>query len=141
VNQGLLVAQPREAYPAWMAGSFIRLNKLSAVVEKFQLKSLAEIDGGRIAIAFEQALKRVIQDCEDRPGDKKERTVNLSLTVKPVLDADGFLDDCDVQLLVSDSVPKRKSKVYKMAVRKGGHLVYNPESLGSVSQQTLDLEE
>lgn len=50
-------------------------------LEKFDLAALASIDGGRIAIAFEQALRRVAQDCDDRPGEKKERTVTLSLAV------------------------------------------------------------
>lgn len=112
-----------------------------ATLEKFSLKSLSTIDGERIAIAFEQALRRVVQDCEDRPGEKKERTVSLTLAVKPRLDAEGLCDDCNIQILVSDSVPKRKSKVYNMAVRKGGHLVYNDESLDNVAQDTMDFEE
>ena len=111
------------------------------VLEKFTLGSLSTMDGERIAIAFEQALKRVVQDCDDRPGEKKERTVTLTLAVKPVLDADGMCDDCNVQVAVTDSVPKRKSKVYNMTVRKGGHLVYNNESLDNVEQSTMDFDE
>ncbi len=110
------------------------------VLEKFTLGSLSTMDGERIAIAFEQALKRVVQDCDDRPGEKKERTVTLTLAVKPVLDSDGMCEDCNVQVAVTDSVPKRKSKVYNMTVRKGGHLVYNNESLDNVDQETMDFE-
>lgn len=111
------------------------------VLEKFTLGSLSTMDGERIAIAFEQALKRVVQDCDDRPGEKKERTVTLTLAVKPVLDADGMCDDCNVQVAVTDSVPKRKSKVYNMTVRKGGHLVYNNESLDNAKQSSMDFDE
>lgn len=111
-----------------------------ATLEKFSLKSLSTIDGERIALAFEQALRRVVQDCEDRPGEKKERTVSLTLAVKPVLDSDGVCDDCNIQVLVSDNVPKRKSKVYNMSVRKGGHLVFNNESLDNVEQSTMDFD-
>jgi hypothetical protein len=110
-------------------------------LEKFGLRSLSTIDGERIAIAFEQALRRVVQDCEDRPGEKKERTVTLMLAVKPRLDEDGLCDDCDIQVAVTDAVPKRKSKVYNMALRKGGHLMFNDDSLDSVEQSTFDLEE
>jgi hypothetical protein len=110
-------------------------------LEKFTLKSLSTIDGERIAIAFEQALRRVVQDCEDRPGEKQERTVTLMLAVKPRLDAAGLCDDCNIQVAVTDSVPKRKSKVYNMSLRKGGHLLYNNESLDNVEQDTLDFEE
>lgn len=35
------------------------------VLEKFTLGSLSTMDGERIAIAFEQALKRVVQDCDE----------------------------------------------------------------------------
>lgn len=97
---------------------------IMSTLEKFSLKSLAAMDGERIGLAFEQALKRVVMDCEDRPGESKERTVSLTLAVKPRQDASGFCDDCNVQILVSDSVPKRKSKVYNMSVRKVGHLVF-----------------
>lgn len=110
-------------------------------LEKFSLKSLSSMDGERIAIAFEQALKRVVQDCDDRPGEKKERTVTLTLAVKPRLDVDGLCEDCDIQVAVTDSVPKRKSKVYNMSLRKGGHLLYNNESLDDVEQNTMDFEE
>lgn len=107
-------------------------------LEKFELGSLAIIDGGRIAIAFEQALRRVAQDCDDRPGEKKERTITLAMAVKPRLDADGLCDDCDVQVTVADNVPKRKSKVYNMSLRKGGHLLFANESLDDHRQETMD---
>lgn len=110
-------------------------------LEKFSLKSLSTIDGERIAIAFEQALRRVVQDCEDRPGEKKDRGVTLSLAVKPRLTPDGLCDDCDIQVAVTDTVPKRKSKVYNMSLRKGGHLLYNADALDDVEQSTLDFDE
>lgn len=107
-------------------------------LEKFDLGSLATIDGGRIAIAFEQALRRVAQDCDDRPGEKKERSVTLNLAVKPRLDPDGLCEDCDVQVTVADNVPKRKSKVYNMSLRKGGHLLFANDSLDDHLQETMD---
>ncbi len=107
-------------------------------LEKFDLASLAKIDGGRIAIAFEQALRRVAQDCDDRPGEKKERSITLTLAVKPRLDEVGMCEDCDVQVAVTDSVPKRKSKIYNMSLRKGGHLLFADESLDDHRQETLD---
>lgn len=109
-------------------------------LEKFGLAALAKIDGERIAIAFEQALRRVVQDCEDRPAEKTERKLSLTLSVKPRLDPDGMCDDCDVQMSVTDSVPKRKSKIYNMAMKKGGHLLFNDDSLDNVEQETMDFE-
>lgn len=109
-------------------------------LEKFDLAKLAEIDGGRIAIAFEQALKRVAMDCDDRPGEKKARTITLQLSISPKLDVDGLADECDVQATVSDSVPKRKSKVYNMSMRKGGHLLFQPDSVDDHTQETMEFE-
>ncbi len=110
-------------------------------LEKFNLKSLGTMDGERIAIAFEQELKRVVMDCDDRPGDKTARSVTLTLAVKPKMDVDGICDDCDVQVSVTGAVPKRKSKVFNMTLKKGGHLMFNNDSLENAEQGTLDLEE
>lgn len=110
-------------------------------LQKFDLANLATIDGGRIAIAFEQALKRVAMDCDDRPGEKKDRTITLQLAVAPKLDVDGLAEECDVQITVSDSVPKRKSKVYNMSMRKGGHLLFHPDSVDNHAQETMEFED
>jgi hypothetical protein len=104
------------------------------------LAALAKIDGGRLAIAFEQALKRVAQDCDDRPGEKKERVVSLHVNVKPMLDEDGMCEDCSVQVLINDSVPKRKSKPYNVSLRKGGMLLYHEEALDNHAQEALPFD-
>lgn len=110
-------------------------------LQKFDLAALADIDGGRIALAFEQALRRCAQDCDDRPGEKKPRTLTLQLSVKPVIDQDGMCEDCDVVVTVADNVPKRKSKSYNCSLRKGGHLAYHPDSLDDHEQETFDFSE
>ena len=110
-------------------------------LEKFDLAALAKIDGGRVAIAFEQALKRCAADCDDRPGEKKARTVTLSLAVEPRIDQDGMCEDVNITATVADSVPKRKSKAYNMSLRKGGNLAYHPESPDNHAQEVFDLQE
>lgn len=107
-------------------------------LRELTLATLAEIDGGRLAIAFKQALQRCATDCDDRPGEKKARTVTVCLSVEPVLDQDGMCEDCDVTVTIADSVPKRKSKSYNCSLRKGGHLMFHPESLGDHEQETFD---
>jgi len=42
-------------------------------VKELQLATLADLDGGKIAVAWQQALKRLIADCEDRPGEQAAR--------------------------------------------------------------------
>lgn len=110
-------------------------------LKKLTLESLAEIDGGRLKIAFEQALKRIIEDCEDRPGVKKARTLNLQLDVLPAPDATGVCDDAKVQATITDNVPKRKTKIWDMSLRKGGHLLFRPDSLDDVEQQAMDFDD
>lgn len=114
---------------------------MARTLEKFTLASLATIDGERIAIAFEQALKRVANDCDDRPGEKKPRTITLQLSIVPVLDAAGIADDCKVQATITDSVPKRKTRSYDMTMKKGGHLMFHPESVDDHSQEVMDFKD
>lgn len=109
-------------------------------LKELTLATLAEIDGGRLAIAFAQALKRCAEDCDDRPGEKKARNVSLNVSVTPILDEDGMCDDCDVQVNIADSVPKRKSKAYNCSLRKGGHLMFHPDSLDNHEQHTIEFE-
>lgn len=110
-------------------------------LKKFELSALSDLDGGRVNIAFNQALSRVIGDCEDRPGEKTARTVTMQLAVVPVLDESGVCDDAKVQIVITDSVPKRKTRVYDMALKKnqkGASLLFRPDSLDEVEQDTFD---
>jgi hypothetical protein len=111
------------------------------LLQELTLESIAKMDGGRLAIAFSAALKRAIQDCDDRPGEKKPRTVTLHLAAVPILDEDGLADNCKIQFQIHDSVPKRRSRVYDMSMRKGGHLLFNDDSPDNVDQGTFDMDE
>ncbi len=64
-----------------------------AKLHELTLETLGKMDGGRIATAFGLALKRCIQDCEDRPNVNKPREITIKLGVLP---AAGPEDDvCD----------------------------------------------
>lgn len=89
------------------------------------LKDLPDLDGGRIAVAFDSAIRRAALDCEDRPGETRPRKVTLQCEVAPVCDDDGVCRDVHVSFQVKDAVPTRKSKVYSMALRKQGMLVFS----------------
>ena len=109
-------------------------------LKELTLASMAEIDGGRLAIAFAQALRRCAIDCDDRPGEKKPRMVTIQVSTVPILDEDGLCEDCDVKVTIADSVPKRRSKAYNCSLRKGGHLLFHPDSLDEHEQHTMDFE-
>jgi len=54
-------------------------------MEELTLSAIAEMDGGRIGEAMKQALKRIAQDMDDRPGDDRPRKINLEIATIPVI--------------------------------------------------------
>lgn len=101
-------------------------------------EELGKIDDGRLAVAVEQALRRVTADIEDRPGLKKPRTLNLSLSFIPVFDTNtSTCDGVKMSFKVKESVPVRESKAYDLGVRKGNLLTYQPLSLDNHTQETI----
>lgn len=106
-------------------------------LEKFSLETIAEMDGGRIRAAFQQALQRLEADCKDRPALKKQRELSLVMCMTPVPEGTD-LDSVNVTFKIKESIPKRESKSYNMQVVRGG-LIYNDASLEDVKQMTLDM--
>lgn len=103
-------------------------------IEKVSLKAICEMDGGRIALAVDQALARVARDIEDRPGDDRPRSVNLQISVKPNLDQDGMCDTTSALIQIKETIPTRKSPEYSFGLRKGGMLVHRSDNPGDVNQ-------
>lgn len=104
-------------------------------LKEFSLASLAEIDGKRLALAFDAELKRIAADIDDRPGVATARELTLKVAVVPVLDvSSGIAEQARVQCQVSAAIPKRKTKVWDMSVRKGGKLLYRPDSEDNAEQ-------
>ncbi len=104
-------------------------------LKELTLASLAEIDGGRFATAFQQHIKRVAADCYDRPNDGKPREITIKLAVKPIT-IDGLCDDVNVTLQVASSVPKQQTRPYNMALKKAG-MLYRPDSPDDVEQNNF----
>jgi len=107
-------------------------------LEKFTLATLAEMDQGRIRIAFEQALQRLQDDLKDRPAVESARKITLLVSLVPIVGDDGELDSVDVDFKITDTVPKRESKTYNMQATRGG-LLFNELSPDEVRQRTLDM--
>jgi hypothetical protein len=49
-------------------------------------ETLSHLDSGRASAALDQALKKAVLDCLDRPGDDRPRKITLCLEVKPVME-------------------------------------------------------
>lgn len=108
---------------------------------QLSLREIAEIDDGRINEAFTQAIRRIANDCDDRPGDDRPRKVTLEITFTPVCDEKGYVDSVKSQFQIKETIPTRKSKVMDFGLRKGGIFVFQPLSPGDHRQQPLLDEE
>lgn len=106
--------------------------------KKLTLAELVNLDAGRVHVAFDQAVARVVRDCQDRPGDKAPRKVLLQLAVVPVVGEDGGCEECLAEFQVKDTVPTRKSKTYSLATNRKGDLIYSEGSPSNVHQTTFD---
>jgi len=111
-------------------------------IHELNLKTLFEnLDGGRVSAAFQHELQRCIADCNDRPGEEKNRTVTLKFNVSPVCDESGLCEEIKGKFHVASSVPQRRSKVYSFQARKRAgqnQLVFNDMSDDNIAQKTID---
>lgn len=102
------------------------------------LKSLKDLEDGKVDIAFNQYLDRCVKDCMDRPLEGKPREINMKVSIVP--DTDKETRECDrvnVQVTISDTIPKRHTRAINMAVHRNGRIVFNKDSLDNVDQGTL----
>lgn len=106
--------------------------------QALKLGNIQEIDNGRIEAAFNQALKTVVKDCLDRPGDVSARSVTMKLIVRPVKAADGICEDLDVEFKIDPKIPARHSKTYRVQPHPTGTALINPASDKDPHQNTLD---
>lgn len=109
--------------------------------QQLTLNSLSEIDNGRVAEAFMQDLKHVVQDCIDRPSDKNPRVVTLEFTVVPIPENNQGIVECsdvDGNFKIKSKVPTRKSKTYSFRANKQGQLCFSTNSPENVDQTHFD---
>lgn len=105
------------------------------------LGSLEELDDGRVSIAFGQAMRAAVQDCVDRPAEKKVRTVTLELKLKPIIDTDDGITEmkgASGEFTIKSKVPERRSKTYEMRANKKGQLAFSSNSPENMDQATFD---
>lgn len=105
---------------------------------RLSLGMLQDFDGGRPRETFDQAMRRCIADCKDRPALDEARQVTLTVSIVPVPDQDtGDCESVDVRFKISDQVPKRQSKVYNGRITAQG-VLFNELSPDEVRQGTID---
>lgn len=108
--------------------------------KELKLETLTELDGGRVPEAFNQALKRCVADCEDRPGVKDARKVTLEVMLSPNLDDDLEFESVDVKFQIKDTAPTRKTKKYNCNWTRGNQLVFDDMSHEDADQGSLPFD-
>lgn len=106
-------------------------------IKEFDIAALGEFDGGRIAEAVNQEIRRVINDCKDRPQVEKVRSVTLQFDFEPLMDDQRELDACNLSFQIKSNLPKRESKTYNVGVKKDGRLFFSEHSTDNVNQRTI----
>lgn len=93
------------------------------------LSSIERIDRGRVALAFNHALRRATLDVMDRPADDAAREVQLLVKLTPNRDKDmGALDTVGVEFIVKDKAPPRRSAGYSTLPTDDGRQLFQPDS-------------
>lgn len=109
-------------------------------VRAFSISELAKVDGGRIATTFDELVRKAIADCEDRPGNKRPRTVSLVLSLVPRVREGGECYEVEFGFDVKSTVPTTHSPAYFGSIRKGSEgagFVFD-DLTGDVEQLGLD---
>ena len=89
--------------------------------KELSLKSLADFDGGRLFVAFGQALAKAMADMDDRPWLAKDRKVGLVLIMRPIADTQQQnLLDVDLEVKMIEALPPVTSREYKLSVARVG---------------------
>jgi hypothetical protein len=101
------------------------------------LDSLQNLDMGKAFEAFQGHLRRVGQDCLDRSNDPKPRKVTFELAVVPVTEPNATCERVKVQIHVSSTLPKHRTRVYDMAIRANGGMVFSEDSPENFDQTTI----
>jgi hypothetical protein len=104
------------------------------------LENLRRLDFGKVHAAFDKELERVVRDCQDRPADKTVRTVNIKFGLRPNVEVNENTIDLAsvaVEVEISSTVPKRRTKVYTMQAKHDGRLGFQPDSPEDPTQEPL----
>ena len=108
-------------------------------LETFNTAALGTLDGGRVRVGIDQALKRAVDDCADRPGLKEDREIILKISLRPVMEGGGELDSVTVDFSIKERIPARSSKAYNMRAGSDGSLFFNELAPEDVDQGTIPI--
>ena len=106
------------------------------------LDTLAKWDWGKPGVAWQHALRQAVEDCSDRPAEKKPRKVVMVAELVPHdPEPDGDVVDCDLRFFVDVKIPSRKTSARPAMLRHDGSLIFNAEAPDNPRQQSLNFED
>lgn len=99
--------------------------------------TIKDFDRGRLAAAFDLTLRRVVEDCRDRPGLAKSRKIVLEVEIEPVIDATGALENVRLNYSVVARTPKLQSGQNMLGVKQTGALYFSELAPDNPDQTTF----
>lgn len=106
---------------------------------RFSLETIGSIDNGKMALLVNKAIAQVVDDMQQRPGDKSKRSVTLVIDFTPASDQEGTLESVAVEFGCTIKVPPRRSRPYAMEPHAGSRsLHFNDAAPENPRQKTLD---
>ena len=107
-------------------------------IKEFVISDLSDIDNGRIAEALKMKMKRVLDDCRDRPNLDKSRKIKLQVEVTPTADPKTFaLDGINLSFRINSTYPNRERIDLNLGCKADGRLFYSEHSPGNFDQKTV----
>lgn len=107
-------------------------------IREFVISDLSEIDNGRISEALKLELKRVLDDCRDRPTLDKSRKIKLQIEVSPTADPKTYsLDGVNLSFRINSTFPNRERLDLNLGCKADGRLYYSEHSPGNFDQKTV----
>lgn len=107
------------------------------------LSTLKDIDLGKIDVAVQHHLRRVVDDCMDRAANDTARTVTLKFIITPQTDDYGNCEACNLEFDIGSNIPNHRSRPINCGVRKsrdGGQLLFNPLLPSDAGSDLLGVE-
>lgn len=97
--------------------------------KELKLSNLHEYDQGALALLFDQALRQVYFDLDERPMLKKARKVSLEFSLTPNTEQ-GDLDEIVSETRIKVCIPDKESRVNVLAPSRanGGGILFDPDT-------------
>jgi hypothetical protein len=80
-------------------------------------RHLAELDNGRLAIAFDRQLRAAELDLRDRPADNRKRKITLTIELTP-LEHKGDFDGAEIEYFVTAKTPHEQGNTIRATPKR-----------------------